>query len=340
MKTEKKILLVFLIFPVLLCCLFISSCRNNKKIPTEISSCSDSTISGDLIIFHAGSLSIPFRKIKQQFNKEYPNVNVIMEAAGSVACARKITDLNRACDIIASADYKVIDKLLIPKYTGWNIKFVSNEMGIVFNDKSAYNNEITKDNWVNILLRNDVIFGRSNPNFDPCGYRAVLTIKLSEKYYKKPELTNMFLRKDLNYIRPKEVDLLSLLETNTIDYIFIYRSVAEQHRLKYLLLPDEINLKNPELADLYSTVSVNVAGENPGSVITTKGEPIVYGITILKNAPNIKAANAFLIYLLTENKGMSIMQTNGQSSLIPAFSETYDNIPENLKQFSRKSLFK
>ena len=30
-----------------------------------------------------------------------------------------------------------------------------------------------------------------------------------------------------------------LLETHTIDYIFLYRSVAQQHDLKYLLLPDE-----------------------------------------------------------------------------------------------------
>jgi molybdate/tungstate transport system substrate-binding protein len=62
-------------------------------------------IFGDLIIFHAGSLSMPFKEIAAEFNKLYPNVNVLMEAAGSVTSARKITDLDRPCDILASADY-------------------------------------------------------------------------------------------------------------------------------------------------------------------------------------------------------------------------------------------
>ena len=66
-------------------------------------------LSGDLIIFHAGSLSVPMKEIKAEFNKLYPNVNVLMEPAGSVECARKITDLKKPCDIMAASDYKVID---------------------------------------------------------------------------------------------------------------------------------------------------------------------------------------------------------------------------------------
>ena len=49
------------------------------------------------------------------------------------------------------------------------------------------------------------------------------------------------------YIRPKETDLLALLEAGEIDYLFIYRSVAGQHGLKMILLDDEINLKSSAL---------------------------------------------------------------------------------------------
>ena len=73
-----------------------------------------------LIIFHAGSLAVPFKQICQQFRKSHPDIKIICEAAGSRLCARKISDLQRACDVMVSADYTVIDTLLIGKYADWN----------------------------------------------------------------------------------------------------------------------------------------------------------------------------------------------------------------------------
>ena len=58
-----------------------------------------------LVIFHAGSLSVPFAQISELFEQEYPGIVVRAEAAGSRQCARKICDLGRQCDVIASADY-------------------------------------------------------------------------------------------------------------------------------------------------------------------------------------------------------------------------------------------
>jgi len=294
------------------------------------------TLSGEIVIFHAGSLSVPFKEIAAAFKEEYPDLKISLEAAGSVACARKITDLDRKCDVFGSADYNVIDKMLIPEYTDWNIKFVSNEMTIVFNEKSKYRNEINSENWFNILLRDDVFYGRSDPDSDPCGYRSILTIKLAEKFYDKAGIMEIFLNKDLNFIRPKEVDLLALLETNSLDYIFLYRSVAEQHGLKYLTLPDQINLKNLDLNELYAKVSVDIKGKKPGEKITQKGEAMVYGITIPDNAPNPVAAEAFVNFVLSKNKGMAIMESNGQPSVVPVKTNTYKNVPERLKQYVRE----
>ena len=294
----------------------------------------ESGVSGDLIIFHAGSLSVPFRQIAAAFTREHPEVNAILEAAGSRTCARKISDLQRRCDVMASADYTVIDTLLVPDHADWSIKFVSNEMSIVFNDKSRRCKEITRDNWYNIMLREDVAFGRSDPNADPCGYRAVMTIKLAEKFYGKQGLAEKLLSKDLKYLRPKEVDLLALLETGEIDYIFLYRSVAEQHGLNRILLPDEINLKDPALSDLYGTVSVEVTGRKPGARILKTGAPMVYGITIPRNAPNPSAALAFVCFLLDRNKGLAIMERNGQPSVVPVPSDTFDELPVVLRMFA------
>ena len=292
------------------------------------------TNSQHLIIFHAGSLAVPFKKISEEFNKRHPDVKIIREAAGSRVCARKIADLHRPCDILASADYTVIDTLLIPEYAKWNIKFAANEMVIAFRENSHATSQINKDNWHYILLQKNITFGRSDPNADPCGYRAVLTIKLAEKFYNNPGLADKMLAKDQRYIRPKEVDLLALLEVGELDYMFIYRSVAEQHKLKYILLPDEINLKKTQLRDLYRTASVKITGNTPGTFITKFGEPIVYGVTIPKNAPNRKLAMEFLTFLLDADKGGAILEKNGQTSVVPSPTDTFSILPESLKTFA------
>jgi molybdate/tungstate transport system substrate-binding protein len=236
---------------------------------------------------------------------------------------------------MASADYTIIDELLIPDYASWNIKFASNEMAIVYHDESKYSDEINAQNWHEILLKDDVFFGRADPNSDPCGYRALLTSQLSEQFYNHEDFANKIISKDQEYIRPKEVDLLALLESNTIDYLFLYRSVAQQHRLKYVILPDSVNLKNPELSNYYKNAKVKIVGKEPGTSITKTGQPMVYGITVLKNAPNKELALKFIDFILSKQGGLKIMEENGQPSIVPSFSNTYNAIPEQLKQYAK-----
>ena len=293
-------------------------------------------ISGDLIIFHAGSLSVPMKEIAAEFNKIYPNVKILSESAGSVASARKITDIDRPCDIMASADYSVIDKMLIPKYADWNIKFASNEMAIVYTGKSRYADKINSQNWYETLMKPDVDYGRADPNSDPCGYRTVMMLQLAEKYYRKPGLAKNIMGKDEEFNRPKEVDLLALLESESIDYIFIYSSVAIQHNLKYLILPDQVNLKNPAFASHYATAKVGINGNKPGAKELMIGEPMIYGITILKDAPNRVVAEAFVAFMLSKNQGMKIMEKNGQPSVIPMPVQNFEKLPAALKPFATK----
>lgn len=293
-------------------------------------------LTGDLVVFHAGSLSVPMKEISAAFKKIHPEVNILLESAGSVESARKITDLNKPCDIMASADYKVIDNMLIPKFSDWNIKFVSNEMCIVYTEKSRYASKINAKNWFDILLKPDVAYGRADPNSDPCGYRSVMTMQLAGKFYKKPGLANLLTAKDLNYLRPKEVDQVALLESQAVDYVFLYRSVAIQHNLKYLILPLEINLKDPKFTDLYNTAIVPINGKEPGQKVMMKGEPMIYGITMIKTAPNKPAALAFLQFVLSRENGIKILEKDGQPSVIPQQNPNFDKLPAELKPFATK----
>ncbi len=285
-----------------------------------------------IVVFHAGSLSVPFSQEAKAFEKKYPQYNVVQEAAGSRACARKITDIHKPADVMASAAYKVIDNLLMPKYAKFDAHFATNEMIIAYTSHSKYANKINSKNWTDILLKKGVKVGHSNPNLDPCGYRAMLVTKLAGIYYKKPKFFQKLFGYGDSYqdgeenrnkviVRPKETDLLGLLEAGVYDYLFIYKSVAVQHGLKYINLPPQVSLKSKKYAKFYKQVSFKVTGKKPGTWIVKKGAPMVYGITIVQNKKenlprNKEGAIKFVKFILSP-EGQAIMKKNGQGVINP-----------------------
>jgi len=285
-----------------------------------------------VVVFHAGSLSVPFAQMEKAFETKYPQYDVLREAAGSRACARKITDIGKPADVMASAAYKVIDNLLIPEYAKFNAQFVTNEMAIAYTDKSKYANEINEKNWTEIFLREGVKVGHSNPNLDPCGYRSILVTQLAEQYYKQAGFYEKLMGYGKSYengeenkakiiVRPKETDLLGLIEAGAYDYLYIYKSVAEQHGLKYIALPPEVSLKDKQFSDFYKNATIEISGKKPGTFITKKGAAMVYGITVVENEKkglprNREGAVKFVNFVLSA-EGQEIMKHNGQGIINP-----------------------
>ena len=291
---------------------------------------------GTLTMFHAGSLSVPFAVMEKAFEAKYPNVDLQREASGSQKAARKVSDLKKPCDIMASADYKVIDKLLIPEFADLNIRFATNQLVLCYTDKSAYAKQVNAKNWYKILQKKGVVWGHSDPNLDPCGYRSLMVLQLAEKYYKIPGLYDKLIaNRPKENIRPKSVELVSLLQTGNMDYAWEYLSVAVQHGLKYIVLPDEINLGNYKFDDLYAQAVVQVTGKEPGTFMDIKGQSCTYGVTLIKNAPNREAAIAFLAYMLDPNGGLKILKDMGQPPFVPCRVPTEEMkkmLPPELKK--------
>ena len=292
-----------------------------------------------LKIFCAGSLKIPLEKISELYEEKY-SVNVYIEASGSVEAVRKITDLGKSTDILAVADYRLIPNYLYPKYTDWYIGFASNQVVLVYTNKSKYSSELASGNlsWYDVLSRSDVRWGFSDPNKDPCGYRAVGVIALASIYYNKSNILKNLLLKNTNFqakyenndieidvpssinintsslsIRPKSVDLIALLETGGLDYAFEYKSVAIQHNLKYLELSSKINLGDPSYDKFYARVSINIlTGTDKERKISMAS--IIYGITIPNTVMNKDLAVKFIEVLLSV-KGREIFDSLGQAEL-------------------------
>ncbi len=311
--------------------------------------CSTKKTNEKLIVFHAGSLTKPMQKFAKMFEHKY-GVKVYCEAAGSAATIRKVVDLHRKADVVASADYSLIPKMMYQKYANWTILFARNEIVIVYTNKSRYSNEINSSNWYKILEKPDVRIGFSNPNDDPCGYRAQMVMELASLYYGKPiyhrlveENSNMrFVDENGTYVlkmppttelkintskikmRSMEMSLIGLLQSGDVDYVFLYKSVAKQFGLKYVELPPQIDLGSKKYEKFYSKVEVVLAN---GKAI--RGKPIIYGLTIPKNAPHKKLAIDFVEMVL---KNPNVFKELGQTPIVPALVDNYNNLPPQLKQ--------
>jgi molybdate/tungstate transport system substrate-binding protein len=293
-------------------------------------SCQTSRQEQKLHIIHAGSLTLPVHELAKAFKAENPGVEILTEAWGSKAGARRVIDLNTPADLFLSADYMVIENMLIPNHAAWYIPFATNELAIVYTDRSRFADQISRENWMEILMRRDVKYGRSNPDMDPCGVRSVFAIKLAEKKYDKRGFAQSMLQKDVENIRPKETDLIALLEKNQIDYIFLYKSVAMQHGLKYLRLPDSLSLGNFRLNDWYGNVSIETLGSQPGLTITEFGEAMIYGMTIPLKTKNQELAERFAAFVLDKEKGQAILKSLGQDP-VTDFQNPYQNeLPASL----------
>lgn len=286
-------------------------------------------LKGDVVVFHAGSLTAPLAEMEKQFEALYPDVDIKREAGGSTKMARLISEVGKPADIMASADYKVIDNNLVPGFADINIRFATNQLVLCYTDQSRFADELNADNWHEILQREGVVWGHSDPNLDPCGYRSLMVLQLAEKFYDQPGLYDRLVEaRKPEWIRPKSVELVSMLKTGNMDYAWEYLSVAVQHELKYLTLDPHINLGDYRYDDFYAQAAVEVTGKKPGTMITKKGKSVTYGVTLLREAMNREAAVAFLEFMLSPDHGLKILKDMGQPPFIPCRIPSEDMLPK------------
>lgn len=313
-----------------------------------------------LTIYHAGSLSSVMNATAKEFEKEHPNVEVRLQPYGSVEAIKQITELNKSADIMASADYGLIDQRMFPNYATWNLEFARNDLVIAYTNKSQYSDHINGQNWYQVFSTGNVTYGFSDPNSDPGGYRAVMMMQLANSYYNNSTIfnnlvvehtditseqngtgwiiqspTNMNPDSKIILSRPKEVDLMSSLESGSLDYAIVYKNVAEQQKssgVKYVSLPGELSLNDTQYESDYKNIKlIQNYGSNKTSTVTLS--PIVYGITVVKNSTNYDLAVLF-VQLLISPQGTQLINSTYQTPITPAIATANStNIPNTLQQY-------
>jgi molybdate/tungstate transport system substrate-binding protein len=321
-----------------------------------------------LHVFHADSLIIPFEQIKKDFEKQNPGIDVLLDGHGSIQVIRAVTELNQDVDVAAVADSQLLRLLMYDTamkngngpYADWCIEFATNAVGIAYTEISRYSDEITPGNWFDIMSRPEVKIGLADPRIDSLGYRALMSLELANGYYQQGNIFNQVL--DKAFIQPLDVSIsngiaaitvpqllkpaqsrivlrsyslqiTALLESGDVDYSFEYESVARQRGLKFLELPSALNLSSADYASQYRQVKVNLDFQRFASVNPQfNGSPILYGITIPRNALHPYEASMFIQYLLGK-EGQTILSRNYQPPLIPAVTDNNAKMPADLQPF-------
>lgn len=259
----------------------------------------------------AGSLVDPLAGFEAEYEAAHPGIDVRFEGHGSIQAIRQVTDLHRPVDLVVVADASLIPDLMngsTQKYT----TFGTTEVVVAYTNQSRFADEISGSNWAEVLSRPDVRVGFANPMLDAAGYRAMLVLLLQEQQSGKktfgpvlgdhlsPQLVPSTGPSGLEVrlpeivrptaggkvaIRDGSVFLLSLLEAGGIDYAFEYRSVAEGRGLRFITLPDTVNLGARSYSDVYRRATVHLGFQRFTAIGTERvGVPIEYAVTVPDDA--------------------------------------------------------
>lgn len=270
---------------------------------------------GDMTIFHAGSLAPPFSAAEPTFEEE-TGIDVTREAKGSVASTKKITQQGRKADVLGTSDFRLIRDRVLPDHGDWYAIFATNAMSIQYREDSPGADVIGQDNWWEILSRDDVTIGHSDPAVDPGGYRAVMAQQLGAEAFEGSKLyddaTYEQLRENSTVPTGTETNLEGQLKSGKLDYVFYYQSISSTSDLPWIDLQAEVDLS--KATSEYAKHYANAEVETDSGTFT--GAPIAYGLTVPSVAESPELGARWVEYLATE-PGRKILQEQGLQPVEP-----------------------
>ena len=171
------------------------------------------------------------------------------------------------------------------------------EMVIAYSPRSRFAPKLDaaargKQNWWEILQEPELRFGRTDPITDPQGRNIIFSMMLAAKMYKHPDLVEKVLGPTINEKQIfSEPTVEARLQSGQLDAASAYKIQPGPFNLPYISLAKEINLSGENVRTEHPDVVLKIGGK------TYTPEPLIYYVTVLKDAPNAKGANAFTEWL-------------------------------------------
>ena len=103
-----------------------------------------------VVVMVASSATRAFAEVERQSERQYPKLDLQLEISGSQVACRKVAELQRHADLVAVADYQVIDRILRPGHARFNLRFATNAVVLAHMEHSKHTDIITADNLSDI----------------------------------------------------------------------------------------------------------------------------------------------------------------------------------------------
>lgn len=255
-----------------------------------------------ITVFAAASLVRPLAALRDSFER-ITDTPVLIELGGSLEHARKLSDLGRMPDVLILADDDVM-AALVPTYLDWYVRFATNRVVVAYTARSRGADSISTENWWRVLSRGGVTLGRADPEIAPAGRHALALIQRAESFYDRPDLADSILaHSPKRYLRANAAELAVLLEAGEVDYALEYESVARQFGFNFVELPPELS------------------------------PPILYGMSVPRQAPRVEDGTAFVAFALS-TRGKDVLR-EGRVNVLRVPVAIGTNVPQEITDVVR-----
>ncbi|MBP1932721.1 molybdate ABC transporter substrate-binding protein [Ammoniphilus resinae] len=240
-------------------------------------------------IFHADSLTGPMNDLKESFQQNHFNTEIILHAGRSKELAEQILAGER-CDVFAASDPKVMETLLGRRIAdqekeavSWHVSFSANEMVLI--SRKGCEIKSLKD-----LLHPEIRFARVTGGKDLASARTIRFLELAAKWENDDPGAAQYLIDHTKIEAATIPDCLSAVTNGQADAAVVYRSAAltVEKDVRVLSFPSSVNLS-----------------DQIRNVLTVPG-----------TAENSLGAYEFVQFILS-TQGKSILERCGQPPLNP-----------------------
>jgi molybdate/tungstate transport system substrate-binding protein len=247
-------------------CVGIAVAGCGSSAPSSPSSTS-SKHTGDVYVFSAGSLDTLMTKTVAPAFHAATGYTMVDTSGGSSTLAADIKNKIDVADVFVSAS-PAVDITLEGASNGawvtWYADFASSPEVLGYYPKSKFAKDLQTMPWYKVITMPGFRLGRTNPSQDPGGVLAAEALEETATAQHLPALKTLATETSDEYAEdPEEADI----QSGQLDASFMYEADANSQGSPFVKL-----------------TGVNLAGD--------------YTITVIKNAPHLAAAEAFIKFLL------------------------------------------
>jgi len=260
-------------------------------------------------VTYAASLTVAMANVASRF-REQTGREVRGDPRGSVAGAHLIREGVWRPDVYITADPATLP-LLGDHDPGWAIVFARGELVLGYGDASRHLAALDSAKagllrWSDVVLRPGFRLGRTDPDLDPKGYRAIFTFRLAEELYGPRGLAARILSgpSGERSVFPEE-HLSARVLTGSLDAAVFYLAEASQQGLRHVPLRRPLNQGDPADAAALARLEYRTSD---GRLF--RAAPIAYAATVPLNSPDPRAGAELIAFLVGED-GNAVLEESG-----------------------------